>query len=60
MLEWVAIPFSRGIFLTQDRTQVFRTAGRFLLSEPPGKLGYKYSMVPYCHQEKNPNSFFFP
>ena len=29
ILEWVAIPFSRGIFLTQDGTQVSRTASRF-------------------------------
>ena len=27
-LEWVSISFSRGIFLTQDRTQVSHIAGR--------------------------------
>ena len=27
ILEWVAIPFSRGIFLTQDQTQVSSIAG---------------------------------
>ena len=29
ILEWVAIPFSRGAFLTRVRTRVSCTAGRF-------------------------------
>ena len=29
ILEWVAIPFSRGSFQPRDRTQVSCTAGRF-------------------------------
>ena len=29
ILEWVAIPFSRGVFLTRVRTWVSCTAGRF-------------------------------
>ena len=29
ILEWVAIPFSRGTSRPRDRTQVFCTAGRF-------------------------------
>ena len=29
LLEWVAIPFSRGSSRTRDRTQVYCTAGRF-------------------------------
>ena len=29
ILEWVAIPFSRGIFSTRDRTWVSRIASRF-------------------------------
>ena len=29
ILEWVAIPFSRGISLTRDRTQVSCIAGGF-------------------------------
>ena len=29
ILEWVAIPFSRGSSRTRDRTQVSHTAGRF-------------------------------
>ena len=32
LLEWVAFPFSRGIFPTQDRTQVSHIAGRFFTS----------------------------
>ena len=37
ILEWVAIPFSRGTFPTQDRTQVSCIAGRFFTTEPPEK-----------------------
>ena len=29
ILEWVAIPFSRGSFRPRDQTQVFHIAGRF-------------------------------
>ena len=36
-LEWVAIPFSRASSQPRDQTQVSHIAGRFLLSEPPGK-----------------------
>ena len=32
ILEWVAIPFSRGSSQPRDRTQVSRTAGRFFAS----------------------------
>ena len=37
VLEWVAIPFSRGSSQPRDRTQVSCIAGRFLPSESPGK-----------------------
>ena len=37
VLEWVAISFSRGIFLTQKVTHVFCMAGGFFTTEPPGK-----------------------
>uniref|UniRef100_A0A8B9YUL5 IKAROS family zinc finger 5 n=1 Tax=Bos mutus grunniens TaxID=30521 RepID=A0A8B9YUL5_BOSMU len=37
ILEWVAIPFSRGIFQPRDQIQVSCIAGRFFTSEPPGK-----------------------
>ena len=36
ILEWVAIPFSRGSSQSSDRTQVSRTAG-VLPAEPQGK-----------------------
>ena len=32
ILEWLAFPFSRGSSQPRDRTQVSRTAGRFLTS----------------------------
>ena len=41
ILEWVAIPFSRGSSQQRDQTQVSCIAGRFLLSEPPGKIKSK-------------------
>ena len=37
ILEWVAIPFSRGSSQPRDQTWVSCIAGRFLPSEPPGK-----------------------
>ena len=37
ILEWVAIPFSRGSSPPRDRTQVSCTAGEFFTTEPPGK-----------------------
>ena len=37
ILEWVAIPFSRGSSQSRDQTQVFHFAGDSLPSEPPGK-----------------------
>ena len=40
ILEWVAIPFSRGSFQPKDQTEVSCIAGRFLPSEPPGKPRY--------------------
>ena len=36
ILEWVAVPFSRGSFQPRDQTQVSHIADS-LLSEPPGK-----------------------
>ena len=50
ILEWVAVPFSRGASWPRDCTSVSRTAGR-LRSEPPGKpqspvdFVYLYHMV---------------
>ena len=37
ILEWVAMSFSRGSSWPRDQTQVSCTAGRFFISEPPGK-----------------------
>ena len=37
ILEWVAMPSSRGSFQPRVQTEVSHTAGRFLPSEPPGK-----------------------
>ena len=37
ILEWVAIPFSRGSSQPRDRTQVSHIAGGFFTVEPPGK-----------------------
>ena len=41
ILKWVAFPFSRGSSQPGDRTLVSCIAGRFLPSEPPGKLKSK-------------------
>ena len=37
ILEWLALPFSRGFSQPRDWTQVSCTAGGFLPAEPPGK-----------------------
>ena len=37
ILEWVAIPFSRGFSQPREWTQVSHIAGGFLPAEPPGK-----------------------
>ena len=37
ILEWVAMPSSRGSSWPRDRTWVSCTAGRFFTAEPPGK-----------------------
>ena len=63
ILEWIAIPFSRGSFWPRDWTCVSWgccTAGRFFITEPPGKptMDTFYSEIsvpryhwwsPYCH-----------
>ena len=38
ILEWVAIPISRGSSQSRDRTQVSHTVGGFFTSESPGKM----------------------
>ena len=37
LLEWLAIPFSRGPSQPRDRTSFSCTAGRVFTTEPPGK-----------------------
>ena len=37
ILEWVAVPFSRGSSQPRDRTQVSELQADSLLPEPPGK-----------------------
>ena len=39
ILEWVAMPFSRGSSQPRDPIWVSHTAGRFLTSEPPERTG---------------------
>ena len=49
ILEWVVIPFSRGIFLTwpRDWTHVSCIAGGFFITEPPVKPLISYYSSPY-------------
>ena len=54
ILEWVAIPHSRGSFQSRDRTHVFYIASGFFTAEPPGKprkstiLQYKIKVKKVC------------
>ena len=36
ILEWVAVPFSKGSSQPRDQTQVSRIARKWFASEPPG------------------------
>ena len=55
ILEWVAIPFSRGPFRPRDQSRVSCIAGSFFTAEPPGKpmivlkwnLKYDTNELPY-------------
>ena len=44
MLEWVAIPSSRGSSQPRDQTQVSRIAGGFFTSDLPAREGYKWKL----------------
>ena len=47
ILEWVAVPFSRGSSQTRDQSWVSLTAGRFLIpSEPPYSVIKKNETLP--------------
>ena len=51
ILEWVAMPSSRGSSSPGDWTHVSSTAGRFFTTEPPGKSYLKYqfnSVSQFC------------
>ena len=51
ILEWVAVPFSRGSFRLRDRSLVSCIAGRFFTTEPPGKPN-QYHMVFYFSKDR--------
>ena len=44
ILEWVAIPFSRGSSRPRDQTQVSSTAGRFFTVWTTGKSQWRHSV----------------
>ena len=52
ILEWAAVPFSRGSSQARGCTQVSHTAADSLPSEPPGKPSEKLKLA---HTEKNPH-----
>ena len=58
ILEWVAMPFSRGSIQPRDGTQVSRIAGRFFIilyhsyHSLPGKL-LGMCILPHTHTKKN-------
>ena len=62
ILEWVAIPFSRGSSCLKDRTQVFCVsciAGEFFTAEPPGKppsSPYQLSVATHANCQRSSNS----
>ena len=45
ILEWIAMPSSRGSSSPGDWTHVSSTAGRFFTTEPPGKSYLKYQFT---------------
>ena len=49
ILEWVAIPFSRGSLQSRDRTKVSRIAGRFLTGWAIREV-FNTSIHPHIHQ----------
>ena len=51
ILEWVAISSSRGSSQPRDQIWVSCTAGRFFLSEPPGKSTLDLKVASFRFQE---------
>ena len=62
ILEWVAIPFSRGSSQPRDRTQVSHIAGRFFTvwatREAPNPLPFsdEHAAAPNCSKMRNSSS----
>ena len=48
ILEWVAVPSSRGSSWPRDQTHISCTAGRFFTAEPPKKLKGKFTLTSNC------------
>ena len=55
ILEWVAIPFSRGSSGLRDRTHISCIAGRFFTTEPQGKPLFNYT-THHFHCAQHPSS----
>ena len=45
ILEWIAMPSTRGSSQPMDQTQVSHTAGRFLSPKPPGKPQFRFIKI---------------
>ena len=61
ILEWIAMPSSRGSSWPRERTCVFCTASRFFTTEPPGKaLGIWWAKLKYqLHTQRNEKASHF-
>ena len=52
ILEWVAMPYSRGSFQPRDQTWSPTLLADFLLSEPPGKPKFQLTkLIKYSNEE---------
>ena len=58
ILEWVAIPSSRGSSQPKDPTQVSCLAGRFFTTESPRKHIYSWYVLNYQHEKFEVTNFF--
>ena len=50
ILEWVAMPSSRGSFQPRNQTHISCTAGRFFITEPLGKPRFKHLSLRFTSQ----------
>ena len=56
ILEWVAMPSSRGSFQPRDPTHIFCITGRFFTPEPRGKTIYQGSLrIWICSTHHSPS-----